>query len=616
MNRLALFFLLLLAVGGCATPGTAVYSPPSPSAQFAAPGAAAQATTAARMAEDAQATIAAEQAATAQVVAQQTAVAQATEQARADTLAAEQAAYRATADSLSFQATAVYLSGMATAQALQADATATAQSLRADNVRMVATAEAQRLANERTTELLQIKRQANWNRMIPVILVVSGAFIGLVAFGLFLYRISITPPVQVAMANGREYLLTTGAYTRQPGIGGDVLDGELVTELPALPAPATPRWGAFVNWSDPIRLPIGVDATGQPIFIDRNKEPHLLIAGTTGTGKTSSGLIPYVVGMAGLGVHAIVLNGRGADFVPIEGKPNITVVPQVGRDERPLHLARMLDALVREMDRRDGVLARYGVASWYLLPPHAGESGEILVAIDEFLAIADAARDIDRASAAAMWSNLAALTSEARKFGIFVAMTFTDPTARALGNRGMTVRDQMARVAFGMKNADASRKILGNARGFPDGSVGLPTGHFVANVMGQVTRGAGFFPSPLDVANFFGARHVPSSRLPDALLEAIEVTPGQYAVADGQLPPALQLPETLDLAVAVDAESLSAVIAEMRSLNDVGRFLGGLADGQRPSGQFLDERVKPALRFRRDFMSCDTARMLLGRAGK
>ena len=214
--------------------------------------------------------------------------------------------------------------------------------------------------------------------------------------------------MQVVTTNGRDYLLTTGMYTRQIRADEDVADGEIAADPLLLPAPY-PRRDVLIRWDDPVKLPIGVAANGQPLFINRNREPHLLIAETSGSSKTASGPIPYVVGMAGLGVHAVVLNGRGADFIPIEGRPNMTVVPQVTREERPLHLRRMLEALVAEMDRRDSVLAQYGVASWYLLPLHAGESGEILIAIDRFLAIVDAAKDMDRASADTMWSNLAAL---------------------------------------------------------------------------------------------------------------------------------------------------------------------------------------------------------------
>jgi hypothetical protein len=296
------------------------------------------------------------------------------------------------------------------------------------------------------------------------------------------------------------------------------------------------------------------------------------------------------------------MNGRGADFLPLENHPNVTSL-QAARIDRPFLLISLLEAMVSEMDRRDRVLRSYAANNWGELPINAGESAEVLVVVDEFLAIISEADNIVKADEERMWRALIKITNEARKFGMYIGLTMTDPTARALGNYGMTVRSQMARMIMTMHEEAASRAVLGNARDFPYGTVGLPVGQFIATVGGRAQHGVGFHPSPADVQSYFDSRPVRPNRLPDLLLD-VEDLPMLPHVSD----PGDPIPQS-----EIDGLRLGSVIHEhyMGSFRAIGRFL---LDREDISGQDINGRVKPALEWRVDELHCDKSRQLLLRA--
>ena len=502
----------------------------------------------------------------------------------------------------------------ATRQAVSMVATATAEAQKAANDAQLAADEARRVAQLREAEALRLERQRTWNRVLPIV-VGGGVFVVALLLGAgvvaIYYRLTRQAVVQLPRADSGDVLvLGPNGYQMlpRPRVMAISANAESLAEgngNHAMENIEPADWEAFMRWNDPLQVPIGADVlTRRPILVNRAQKPHLLIAGTTGTGKTRTGLIPFVAANLGAGLQVVLMNGRGADFLPLEGHPNVTSL-QTERGERPLLLASLLEAMVAEIDRRDGVLYHYAVNNWADLPPHAGESAELLVVVDEFLAIINASKNADKDLAKRMWQALIDVTSEARKFGMYMALTMTDPTSRELGPQGMTVRGQMARMILPMNEEAASRTILGNARDFPHGTVGLPVGQFVATVTGRAQHGVGFFPSPTDVQAYFDSRPSQPNRLPDLLVDV------------GERPLLPRVTETVSasyLQTSIDGESLTGVIATLNSFRAVGRYLLEREVGESVSGQEISNRVKPALQWRADELNCEKSQQLLLRS--
>ena len=377
---LLLFIMLLLA--SCATPstnsGNGSYSGnPAVQATIAARqsqdaaatyDAVQQATYAAIQATEAahvQATAIAS-AATAEAVA--TVVSAATSTASAATGTA--IAATATAADLSVQGTQIALVAVQTHNAIEAEATGThqaagvtaemtAQAIHMTNAVMLQEAERQRLSSQQ-------ERQKVINSALPFLFALLGLAV-LILVGLFAYlmvrsrnpvfhvqhlgnKIAILPtangsyaPLPALTANGGYAPLpalngnnantlalpanTSGAGTTSAHITGATTSGAYTsgvrstTGQPLLPL-RSPRasWRMFIAHTDPATVPLGVNQeTGQPVFLNRLQNPHLLIAGTSGAGKTASGLVPFVAGNWGNQTHVVVINGRGSDFFPFNG---------------------------------------------------------------------------------------------------------------------------------------------------------------------------------------------------------------------------------------------------------------------------------------------------------
>lgn len=628
MDKRSIAILIWLSVSACGPLPTTVQQPtyiyPTPPANLAGE-AAAQATQQYRAAEDAAATLralsaegtATSMSATRIVVAvteQAQAVASAT--AGASTATAESQIVRMTEAAMSISATgtALWQSIETTRQSVAIIATATAEAQKAANDAALAADEALRVQQMRQAEALRLERQGVWNKVLPIV-IGGGVLVAVLLLGAGIvvayFRFTRQEVVQVQRSNGGEVLvLGPNGYQMLPpprlaitavaetDDGDDIVDGEIGDVPPA-------DWSAFMRWNDTLKVPVGCDVvTRQPILINRAQKPHLLIAGTTGSGKTKTGLIPFVAANLGAGLRVVLMNGRGADFLPLEGHPNVTSL-QAERPERPFLLMSLLESMVTEMDRRDGVLYRYAANNWSDLPYHVGESGEILVVVDEFLAIISEADDMSKEDEGRLWKALIKITNEARKFGMYIALTMTDPTARALGKDGMTVRSQMARMVMTMNEEAASRAILGNSRDFPYGTVGLPPGQFIATVGGRAQHGAGFFPSPADVQAYFDSRPARANRLPD-LLMGMEERP--------LLAQTTQTPHHVSQS-EIDGLRLGMVINEphMGSFRAIGRYLLDREDGS-VSGQEIDGRVKPALEWRVSELKCRKSEQLLLRS--
>ncbi len=117
---------------------------------------------------------------------------------------------------------------------------------------------------------------------------------------------------------------------------------------------------AFCNSSAVLSVPIGKNVYGEPVVTNIAKMPHLLVAGTTGTGKSvfiNSILVSllYHANPADLGM--ILIDPKQLEFSVYEGIPHLMVpVVTVAKQARAV-----LEWAVSEMNRRYRVMKQLGV---------------------------------------------------------------------------------------------------------------------------------------------------------------------------------------------------------------------------------------------------------------
>lgn len=109
-----------------------------------------------------------------------------------------------------------------------------------------------------------------------------------------------------------------------------------------------------------LKIGMGKDILGETIIADLGEMPHLLIAGTTGSGKTvflNSLIASILFNATPEDVRFLMVDPKMVELAPFNGLPHL-LVPVVTDIKK---LAPVLKWIIREMERRYELLARVGV---------------------------------------------------------------------------------------------------------------------------------------------------------------------------------------------------------------------------------------------------------------
>ena len=275
---------------------------------------------------------------------------------------------------------------------------------------------------------------------------------------------------------------------------------------PELQLPADAPWSILHQQWQGNGLPLGMGANGL-LVADPEAYPHLLMAGTSGSGKTRFGLRPLITSALASGWQVAIYDRSGLDFLPFQQHPNAHAVLL----EDPSHAIDHLALLYEVIQRRFVTLREAGISTWGRLPhPPAPR---ILAVMDEFANLADALPTNERRE---LWRGARMIAAEGRKAGVHLALALQDPTHKSLDLR---IRRNCLPLSFRVKDGDASRVILGTG-----GAEQLPPRQFLT-VMDQLLRGVAFAPSDEEICSFLAARPVAPYPAPSWLeTDAIPVT--------------------------------------------------------------------------------------------
>ncbi|WP_370873221.1 FtsK/SpoIIIE family DNA translocase [Olsenella profusa] len=109
----------------------------------------------------------------------------------------------------------------------------------------------------------------------------------------------------------------------------------------------------------PLEVAIGRDSAGKPVIADISKMPHMLVAGTTGSGKSvmiNSMIMSLLMRTTPKQVRLIMIDPKRVEFSAYNGLPHL-YVPVV---TEPRQAASALAWAVSEMERRLKVFAKVG----------------------------------------------------------------------------------------------------------------------------------------------------------------------------------------------------------------------------------------------------------------
>ncbi len=221
-------------------------------------------------------------------------------------------------------------------------------------------------------------------------------------------------------------------------------DGGLPAVVSLTDIEGSPTSGRFV-------AAVGM-AAGGPVVVDLDRDgPHLLVAGTTGSGK-SEFLRTVVLSLAGryrpeeVGFVLADFKG-GAAFGPCVDLPHVAgLVTDLDGD-----LQRLVEALRGEVEDRERLVADRGVTGFGDLV--AGELRRLVVVVDEFAVLAERYDE-----------ELGALVDLARR-GRSLGMHLVLATQRPAGVVSPEIQSNMAlRVCFRVADAADATDVIGDRR--------------------------------------------------------------------------------------------------------------------------------------------------------
>lgn len=231
---------------------------------------------------------------------------------------------------------------------------------------------------------------------------------------------------------------------------------------------------AYHKSSSPVTMVLGKDIAGNPVVADLAKMPHLLVAGTTGSGK-SVGINAMILSLLYKSnanqVRLILIDPKMLEMSIYEGIPHL--LAPVVTDMR--QAANALNWCVAEMERRYKLMSKMGVrniagynskineaekkgekiANPFSLTP---ESPEPLETLPMIVVIIDELADLMMVAGKKIEELIARLAQKARAAGIHLILATQRPSVDVI--TGLIKANIPTRIAFQVSSKIDSRTIL------------------------------------------------------------------------------------------------------------------------------------------------------------
>jgi S-DNA-T family DNA segregation ATPase FtsK/SpoIIIE len=213
--------------------------------------------------------------------------------------------------------------------------------------------------------------------------------------------------------------------------------------------------GLFPQHASPMAFWLGKDVTGKAVMGDLVRMVHLLIAGTTGSGKSGclNALITSVLLRATPDeVRMIMIDPKKVELSSFNGVPHL-LAPVVTNMKQATYV---LDNICREMDRRYDVLSRNGCQDIRQLNKKLARAGE--EAMPYTMVIIDELADLMMVAPSEVEDSIIRLGQLGRSCGIHLVVATQRPSVDVV--TGMIKTNIPSRIAFAVSSQTDSRIIL------------------------------------------------------------------------------------------------------------------------------------------------------------
>ena len=207
----------------------------------------------------------------------------------------------------------------------------------------------------------------------------------------------------------------------------------------------------------PLLIPLGRNVTGEPVSVDLAQMPHLLIAGTTGSGKSvcmAAIATSLLMQCAPDELQLVMLDPKMVELSRFNGIPHLLGPVELDHDR----IIGVLRWCTREMDRRYKLLEQSGARNIMMYNESELAKGEAAQMLPYMVLLIDEIGDLMLSNPDETERALTRLAQMARAVGMHMVVATQRPSVDVI--TGLIKANFPSRIAFSVASGTDSRVII------------------------------------------------------------------------------------------------------------------------------------------------------------